>query len=67
MRQDLSIRALSEYVAMGLELMPEFAVVVDLAIEDGPDGSVCVRHRLRSGWRQVDDAQARVNERGLRP
>jgi len=70
MRQDLRIRASFEYVAAGLELTTEFAVIVDLAIEDSsdrPDSSVFVCHRLRSGWRQVNDAEARINESCLRP
>ena len=36
-------------------------MVIDLAVEDGPDSSVFIRHRLRSRRGQVDDTEAGVD------
>ena len=49
-------------VALSLELVPQRAVVVDLAVEDGDDVAVLVRDRLIAR-REVDHAQAAVAER----
>src|SRR5579862_9845554 len=38
------------------EVVSQFAVVVDLTIEDGPDGSIFVRDGLMAGG-QIDDAE----------
>jgi hypothetical protein len=39
------------------ELLPQFAEVVDLAVEDDTDVAVLVRHRLIRVRRQIDDPQ----------
>ena len=43
----------------------EIVVVVYFAIEHDPDETVFVRHGLGAGGSQVDDAEARVNERSV--
>src|SRR2546427_12034345 len=48
-------------MALSLEFGAEHAVVVDLAVEDGPDRPVLVAHRLVAGM-QVDDGEAPVAE-----
>ena len=45
-----------------LELLPQLAEVVDLAVEDEPERAVLVRHRLVGRLRQVDDRQPPVPE-----
>src|SRR5919108_1851137 len=52
----------AEDVALLLELVPELAIVVDLAVEHDPDGGVLVRHGLLAAG-QVDDAQTAHAER----
>src|SRR5262249_38046751 len=47
-----------------LELAPQLAEVVDLAVEDDPDRPILVVNRLMPG-RQVDDAQTPHAERRL--
>ena len=44
-------------------MFAEFGEVVNLAIEDNPDGFIFVGHRLMTGRAEVDDAQAAVPER----
>ena len=43
----------------------QFRVVVDLAIENDDIASGFIAHRLRAGFRKIDDGQARVTERDL--
>ena len=49
-------------MALCCEFLPEFNVIVDLAVEDEPEGSVLVRHRLAGIFREVDDGKAAVGE-----
>ena len=51
-----------ETVPGGFELAPELTVVVDLAVEDDPDGAVFVVNRLVPS-RQIDDAQTPHSQR----
>ena len=51
----------AELMAAGLELAAQFAVVIDFAVEDDPDGSVFVGHRLLASG-PVDDGQSPVTE-----
>ena len=60
--QDLGVAVALEDVALGDELALEIEEVVDLAVEDDPDRSVLVGHRLRAGRREIDDRQAPVAE-----
>jgi hypothetical protein len=46
-------------VTAGLELASQFDVVVDLSIEDDPDSSVLVGHRLGAAF-EIDDAEPTV-------
>ena len=45
-----------------LQLPPQVAVVVDLAVVDHRDRSVLVGHRLVAGGREIDDGEAAVSE-----
>ena len=47
-----------------LQIAADVGVVVDLAIEDDPDGTVFVRRRLLTGA-QIDDAEAAMSECGV--
>ena len=47
----------AELVAARDQVLPEFLVVVDLAVEDHPDGPVFVRDGLVAGA-EIDDAEA---------
>ena len=51
-----------EPVAAGLEIAPQVAVVVDLAVEDDPDRLVFVGHRLLAAG-PVDDGQPAMTKR----
>ena len=61
----LGVRGGPEAMAARLELLPELAVVVDLAVEDDPDAAVLVLHRLMAAG-AVDDGQPAVTERRVR-
>jgi len=52
-------------MAERFELLAQVGVVVDLTVEDHPDGAVLVRERLLPRA-QIDDAEATVGERGVR-
>ena len=45
-------------MAAGLELCPKREVVVDLAVEDKPNGLVLIAHGLMTRAREVDDGQS---------
>ena len=47
--------------------MSKFSMIVDLTIEDSPDGSILVGHGLCPSRTQIDDAEARVNQSCLGP
>ena len=59
---NFGVREPSEDVPVGFEVTPELTVVIDLAIKDGPDSFVFVRHRLGAGRGQIDDTQARMDQ-----
>ncbi len=59
---DFGIGVRLELVAFLLKLSPQFAEVIDLAVEHNPDGAVLVAHRLPAGLGEVNDGQARVTE-----
>ena len=64
MDDDFGIGMRRELVSAPISSVAQLGVVVDLAIEDQPHRAVFVRHRLMSGFRQVDDrqpAQAETN------
>jgi hypothetical protein len=52
----------TEPVPFGFELLSEFLIVVDFAIECEPDGLVLIRHGLSPGGREIDDAQPFVSQ-----
>ncbi len=54
----LGIASRPEPMTSGLQTLPELLVVVDLPVEDDPEGSILVRHRLPAP-RQVDDGETR--------
>src|SRR6185436_4063144 len=62
MRQDFGIRRAVENVAAGLELRAQFAIVINLSVEDDRDALVFVIGGLLSGH-QVDDRQPAHAER----
>ena len=56
----LRVRPAAIPVTAGLEPAPKRLVVVDLAVEDDPDGFVLVRHRLAAGGREIHDGEPAV-------
>ena len=54
MHDDFRIRLRTEAMTALLERTPEFAIVVDLAVEGDPDVAILVREWLRSGL-DIDD------------
>src|SRR5205807_489579 len=58
----LRVAAAAEAMPAGLEQRMKLRVVVDLAVEDDPDGFVLVAHRLMAAG-AVDDAKPGVPER----
>src|SRR5207302_5548857 len=62
-KQDLGVRPRSKLMARRQQIFAELRKVVNLAIEDNPDGLVLVRHRLMACGAEVDDAQAAVSQR----
>src|SRR5262245_57580905 len=52
-------------MALLCEIVAEFNVVEDLTVECDPQRAVSVRHRLTAA-REINDAQSRVSECGLR-
>src|SRR5262245_42020923 len=67
MWQYLGVRVPFKHVAPCLQIVPEISMVVNLAVEDGPDGPILICHRLSSSRRQVDDAEACVDQSCPRP
>ena len=63
--EHLGVGVRGEPVARGLELLPELAVVVDLAVLDDVDRAVLVRDRLVAAL-EVDDRQPSRREAGDR-
>jgi len=56
----------TEDVALSRQRLLQLAMVVDLAVEDNPDGSILVGERLRAAG-AIDDGQPSVRERDPRP
>src|SRR5215471_13037114 len=52
-----------ERVAARFKLKPKFAVVIDFAVVADDQMSTAARHRLMSGWRQINNRQAAMPER----
>src|SRR5438874_2419369 len=63
MDQHLGIGARAKLMAGREQQFAELGEIVDLAIEDDPDGGVLIGHRLVAGGAEVDDAQPAVPER----
>ena len=47
----------AEAVPLGYEVAPQFLIVVNLAVEDDPNGAILIRNRLVTSV-QIDDAEA---------
>src|SRR2546430_10692561 len=62
-QQDLGVCPRSKLMARRQQIFSELRKVVNLAIENNPDGLVLVRHRLMACGTEVDDAQAAVSQR----
>jgi hypothetical protein len=60
MEDDLGVAVRAEARPLALQLRPQLAVVVDLAVEG--DGQLAQVHRLGAGLAQVDDRQAAVGQ-----
>src|SRR5258705_2661453 len=65
MYERLGVGRAAEYVAAALELGPQRAGVVDLAVEDHVDARVFVRHTLLPRRRQIDEGQVAVDQLAL--
>ena len=63
MDDDLGVALRPELMSLGDQLAAEFAVVVDLAVEDDVVAAGFVAHRLAAAG-EVNDAQPLVEERG---
>ena len=61
LQDDFRVALRLERVALGDQLLPDLPVVVDLAVEDDPQGAADVGHRLVAAA-EVDDAQAAMAE-----
>jgi hypothetical protein len=47
-----------------LQTLPQFAVVINLAVEHAPHRAVCVRNGLHAGRGEVYDTESPVDQRG---
>src|SRR5204862_7512120 len=63
--EDFGVRPRAEPVARSLELAPKLELVINLAVEGHPDGSVLIRHGLSASV-NIDDAEAAVSQHELR-
>ena len=61
-QQHFRIRARAESVPKALEFSSDFAIVVDLAVENEVKSAIGSRHRLAGGFGQIDDGQSSVTE-----
>src|ERR1700733_2928799 len=64
MNDDLRVASSGEVVTERLQLFPQLAKIVDLAVEHHPYGPILVMHRLAPGF-QVDNAQAPHPQAGV--
>jgi len=62
MEDHLAVCLRAEGMAGAEEILPEFTVVVDLPIEDEPEGFVLIGHGLGGQIREVDDGEAAVGK-----
>ena len=60
MQQDLGVRLGPEAVALGLQVGAQLVIVIDLAVEDNPDGPVFIRQRLVTAD-EVDNRQTSMS------
>ena len=56
MNQSFGVAVSAELMSLGDQILAQFLVVVDLAIEDHPDAAILVRDRLMTGA-EIDDAE----------
>src|SRR6266567_3229055 len=61
-QQDFRVRLGSEMVAFGFELLAQFAIVVDLAVQRYYKTAISGEHRLMARNARVDDRQAAMTE-----
>ena len=66
MQNYLGVTMAAEHAALTLEFRAKSLEVVDLAVEDNLQRSLVHRHRLMSGWRQVDDREPAVSQSDAR-
>ncbi|MGY4296813.1 hypothetical protein ACVWXN_004908 [Bradyrhizobium sp. i1.4.4] len=62
-QQDLRITIAGEALACALELLPQWLVVVDLAVERNDEAAVARKHWLPARIGEIDDGQPAMPER----
>jgi hypothetical protein len=60
--QHLGVGAAAEGVAPAPKLRSQLRMVIDLAVENDLDAAILVRHRLRTGRRQVQQGEPAMNQ-----
>ena len=66
-QQHLGVAVGGEFEAVGLELGPQLAKVVELAVVGDPVAVAGVGHRLSASRARVEDAEPPVSERRRKP
>jgi hypothetical protein len=61
-KKDFGVAVRAKHEAFRLELAPQLAIVVDLAVERDPVAAVGGRHRLRAGLREIDDGKSAMRK-----
>src|SRR5262249_35402066 len=62
LEQHLGVRIAAHEAAGRLELAPDLAIIVDLAVEGDHVTSVRRRHRLRTAWTEIDAREPALPE-----
>ena len=62
LQDHLGVGVREERIALGLQLLAQFRIVVDAAVEGDRQAEIGVHHRLFGARRQVDDRQAAMAE-----
>ena len=65
LQDDLGVAAGAKGDAHPLQLVPQLAEVIDLAVEDESVAAVRGQHRLVAGGRQIEDGQAAESQPGV--
>src|SRR5215831_14300060 len=65
-QNDLSVGSGLEFVSCVPQFLPEFYVVVNLAVVDDPQ-VIAVPHRLVAGWGEIQDGQSAMPQIQVSP